>query len=592
MDFELPQSAVADFAAPFLQAAVTLGLAGLCVFLYQQYRKRYFLYWALAWAMYALRLTAIITFMASGDRIWLYWHQVVTGWTALGILWAALIFSRQLDFRRRYLLLVLFPPIWSYAAIYQLDNFYLAAVPAVVFLSAATLWTGWVFLQHHRQVGSGAAAVLAATMLLWSVHHLDYPFFRARGTWNPWGYYLDIVFELAVGAGILLLVLEDLRGGIRTLSTLSGDLQRGDEPTDQAGVLAALLERPLALPGVRGSALYARSPAPGRYVGGAGVCRTWVGTEPTPRAEAAINRSLETGQPESVHGLDGPGSEWGYSYFASLPVLHGETVIGSMVIVGDARDPFAALDTDFLTALGQQVGAALENADLYRRLAVRTAELEALTTRMLDQYEAERRRLSRELHDETAQVLSAVKLQLGLLREKAVPDEVPRIDRVLELVDTGIRSIRSVTDVLRPPLLDELGLGPTLRAITEDFGRQSGLDIRLRCPARLSALGEEAELAIFRAVQEGLANVARHAQAKSAVVTLTEDPGGIYLSIRDDGRGIPPDHTLDSLERKGHMGLTGMRERIITLGGSVSISGEPGAGAVLEVRLPRDGVGS
>ncbi len=99
-------------------------------------------------------------------------------------------------------------------------------------------------------------------------------------------------------------------------------------------------------------------------------------------------------------------------------------------------------------------------------------------------------------------------------------------------------------------------------------------------------------MAIFRAVQEGLANVARHAKAKSAVVTLSEDPGWICLSIRDDGRGIPPDHTLDSLERRGHMGLTGMRERILALGGSVSISGQPGAGAVLEVRLPRDGAGS
>jgi signal transduction histidine kinase len=589
MDFTFPQAVTAELAAPLLQAALTVGLIALCIFLYQRYHKRYFLYWALAWTMYALRLAAIITFLSTGERIWLFWHQVTTGWTALGILWAAVVFSQQLPLRRHYLILVLFPPIWSYLAIYQLENFFLAAGPAVAFLSGATLWTGWVFLRHRRQVGSRAAALLAATMMLWGLHHLDYPFFRARGAWNPWGYYLDIVFELAVGAGILLLVLEDLHGGLRTLSTLSSDLQRGGEPKDQPSVLAALLERPLALPAVRGSALFAESPAPGGYVGGAGDCRDWTGTRPSGRAEAAIARSIETGQPEIVHGLVGHGSGSGHSYFASLPVLHGDTAVGALVMVGDARDPFAALDTKFLTALGQHVGAALENADLYRSLAVRTTELQDLTTRMLHQYEGERRRLSRELHDETAQVLSAVKLQLGLVRERASDEQVPRIDRVLELVDAGIQSIRNVTDVLRPPLLDELGLVPTVRALTLDFSDQSGLDVRLRCPSHLPPLGEDAELAIFRAVQEGLANVGRHADAKSAVVTLAEDDGWVHASVRDDGRGIPPGHEFEALERKGHMGLTGMRERILALGGTVSIVTAPGGGAVLDVRLPCDG---
>ena len=94
-----------------------------------------------------------------------------------------------------------------------------------------------------------------------------------------------------------------------------------------------------------------------------------------------------------------------------------ESVIGALVLVGDARDPFTALDDRFLVALGQQVGAALENADLYRRLETRTIELARLSARMMEQHEEERRRLSRELHDETAQVFSAVKMELGVLRD-------------------------------------------------------------------------------------------------------------------------------------------------------------------------------
>jgi signal transduction histidine kinase len=585
MDLTIPAEALSELAAAFLLGAVTLGLAGLCAFLYQRYRKPYFGYWAVAWLLFAMRVAAIISFIVSANRQWLYWHQVVTGWTALALLWAALVFSQQLAWRRRYLWFLVFPPLWSYVAIYRLDNFLLAAGPAVLFLSAATLWTGWVFLLHYKRARSVAAASLALTLFLWGVHHLDYPFLRARGVWNPWGYYLDLMFVLAMGAGILLLVLEDQQRGLATLSALSGDLHRigRDKGRD---IMAPLLERPLTLPGVRGAAMYLIENGAGRFVRGSGVCAAWTGAEPTGAARQAISRCVRDGQPERVVDWSAAGATEGqtHAYAVALPVLEGPNVSGAMVIVGDARDPFAALDTRFLVALGQQVGAALENVDLYRRIAVRTEELEWLASRMVQQHEAERRRLSRELHDETAQVFSAVKLQLASLREDMDRESAKRLDRVLELVDSGIKSIRDVTNYLRPSLLDDLGLVPALRALVDEFSESTGVLARMTAEA-VPSLSDDAELALFRALQEGLSNVSRHAAASSVVVSLGVVEEAVVLRLRDDGRGSS--HLeWHQLERKGHLGLTGMRERITSLGGSVSVNDADGKGFELIVSLP------
>jgi signal transduction histidine kinase len=255
------------------------------------------------------------------------------------------------------------------------------------------------------------------------------------------------------------------------------------------------------------------------------------------------------------------------------------------VLVGDARDPFTALDDRFLVALGQQVGAALENGDLTTRLQARSVELTRLSARMVQQHEEERRRLSRELHDETAQVFSAVKMELGLLREGVSPAHAERLDHALALIDTGIRSIRSVTNDLRPSLLDDLGLLPALRSLVADFGAHSDVMIGFTAPASIPPLSKEAELALFRSLQEALSNVRRHAAARSVEVTLALDPGGLRLVVRDDGLG-PPDVNPERLERDGHMGLAGMRERIGALGGSVRFGGGRGAGTALEVLLP------
>jgi signal transduction histidine kinase len=260
-------------------------------------------------------------------------------------------------------------------------------------------------------------------------------------------------------------------------------------------------------------------------------------------------------------------------------------VIGALVIVGDARDPFTALDDRFLVALGQQVGAALENADLYAKLQARSVELARLSARMIEQHEDERRRLSRELHDETAQVFSAVKMELGVLREAVSDAQAGRLDQVLGLIDTGIRSIRSVTNDLRPSLLDDLGLLPALRSLVADFSSRSGVVTEVAAPGALPPLSEEAELALFRALQEALSNVLRHAGAHAVDVCLTVDEGRVVLEVRDDGRG-PPGVAPERLEQGGHMGLAGMRERINALGGSVRFAGRPGAGATLKVVVP------
>jgi signal transduction histidine kinase len=568
-----------ELAAAFLQAGITIGLVTVCLYLYARYHKAYFALWALAWFLYALRLGAIISFLVTEHWGWLYWHQVLTGWTALAFLWAALVFSEQVQWRDRYWILVIFPPLWSYIAIYRLDEFILAAGPAVLFLSIATLWTGVVLWRHHRRLGSLPAAITAVAFFLWSLHHLDYPFLRARGAWNPWGYYLDIVFELAIGVGILLLVLDDQYRGLSVLSGLSGDLQSG---AGEDEVLDALLSRLLTLPAVLGAAMYGfRS---GTFLRGAGVCEDWTGEDPTGSAEVAIARVVESGEPEVLRGWPGSDGDPGHAYTAALPIFRGESIQGALLVVGSSRDPFAVLDTPFLLALGHQVGAALANADLYQKLEERKAELERLAARMVHHQEEERRRLSRELHDESAQVFAAVKLQLGMARESAPAEQRPVLDRAMDLVGSGIRSIRAVARNLRPSLLDDLGLLPALRALGGDFAGKMGIPVTINAPDSIPELSAAAELAVYRALQEALSNVARHSAASTVEVELSYDREDLTLTVRDDGRG-PPAGDFDTLA-DGRMGLAGMRERALALGGSVELEAQEQTGTLLRIRIP------
>jgi len=587
MDLTVPGAAASELAPAFLLLAVTLGLSWVFAALFGRHRKPYFAWWATAWVLYALRLAAIGAFIVTEHAAWLYWHQVATGWTALVLLWAALVFSQDRRWRSGYAALLLFPPLWSWVAIYRLEGFLSAAGPAVVFLSVATLLTAWAFFRHYRQVGSASARFLAFTFLLWGFHHLDYPFLRARGVWNPWGYYLDALFALAVGGGILLLVQEDLLRGLGALSRLSAALQ-GNRDLGEAD--DRLLQPALSLPGVRGTALAIGSSADGfRCVNATGTCAPWAGGAPPAPLRPGLERAMSEREPRVIRTEAKGWDREAPAYVAVLPVLVREEPRGAVLVVGDARDPFAALDPSVLVALGQQVGAALERTELSVKLGERTADLERLAERMVHHQEEERRHLSRELHDETAQLFAAVSLQLGAIAEAADPEIRERIVAARGLVAEGIQSIRGVTDRLRPTLLDDLGLLPAVKALTDGFRDRSGIPVTVALPESLPALTEASELAIYRALQEGLANVARHADASAVHVELGLDGGAVVLAVEDDGRGLK---AAGANHREGPgepTGLAGLRERIAGLGGSFSVHSEEAGGTRLVARIPCSG---
>jgi len=206
-----------------------------------------------------------------------------------------------------------------------------------------------------------------------------------------------------------------------------------------------------------------------------------------------------------------------------------------------------------------------------RVLEERTVHLEQLTRQLLRAQEAERRRIARELHDQAGQVLTAVKIELDLDGRT----------RAGEMVGRALAQVRDLSNLLRPTVLDDLGLLPALRGLVEDFTRSTRVDARLRTADTLPAFPPEVQVVLYRVVQEGLTNVARHAAASHVEVTLEADAHAVRLVIQDDGRGVKGQPTA-------RLGLDGIRERITELGGMLSLAGAPGLGFRLEAQIPKE----
>ncbi|HEU4924237.1 MAG TPA: PAS domain-containing sensor histidine kinase, partial [Burkholderiales bacterium] len=215
-------------------------------------------------------------------------------------------------------------------------------------------------------------------------------------------------------------------------------------------------------------------------------------------------------------------------------------------------------------------------------------ELRELSARVLEAREEEKAHIARELHDELGQLLTALKMDLGWLRERlpADPELAARAAEMGALLDRTVGSTRRISADLRPLMLDDLGLADAAAWLVEDFAKRSGVACRIDVSEDVQGVSKAVATAVYRAVQESLTNIARHSGAKNAWVVLGATDGVVHVEIEDDGRGI----ASEDLAKSRSLGLKGMRERISFLGGSLDIGRAPRGGTRLKLTVPLRGL--
>jgi len=210
------------------------------------------------------------------------------------------------------------------------------------------------------------------------------------------------------------------------------------------------------------------------------------------------------------------------------------------------------------------------------RIEQQAESLRRLSAHLVESQDAERRRVARELHDTTAQQLAALGMNLSVI-EKLVGDGSAKITRLLvdsqTLVEQATQEIRTTTYLLHPPLLEAAGLSGAVQDYADGFARRSGIKIDVKVPADFERLPRDVELALFRVVQEGLANVRRHSRSATATILLEKSERLVTLEVRDAGTGMPVEQLVRMRNQTGELGvgIAGMHERLHQLGGQLEI---------------------
>jgi signal transduction histidine kinase len=271
------------------------------------------------------------------------------------------------------------------------------------------------------------------------------------------------------------------------------------------------------------------------------------------------------------------------------PLTAGGEVHGVLVVGGAG---LSEAEVPAVTAFANQAAIAIENARLLETVTLHRRELQRLSSELVNAQEAERKRISRELHDELGQVLTAIRINLSAIERGLLADAAPlakeRVAEAMSLIDQTLEQTRDLALDLRPSLLDDLGLLPALRWYVNRYARRLDMEVELEALGLEERLAPEMETALYRIVQEALTNVARHAQATRVTIRLKGGAGGVVTAvIEDDGRGFDTEK-LAARDPSGRgAGLLGMRERVAGLGGSVCVQSSPGQGTRLLIRIPR-----
>jgi signal transduction histidine kinase len=292
----------------------------------------------------------------------------------------------------------------------------------------------------------------------------------------------------------------------------------------------------------------------------------------------------------------------GHKAWAVAPLATDGRALGAVSVSFAEPRTFDADERDLFIALTRQCALALDRARLFEatqqwaatleaRVAERTAELRAseeqlrtLSLRSERAREKDRVSIAREVHDELGGSLTGLKFTLAQVRSGRQADAalMDVVHDMASQIDELVSAVRRIASDLRPPMLDDLGLLPALEWQAQEFEKRTDIPCNFNLPQREPHLNQEQRTAIFRAFQEALTNVARHADAKRVVVAVTLKGREFVLSVTDDGVGIRP----DALRTGKSLGLAGMRERMREVSGDAEVLSTPGRGTTVIIRAP------
>ena len=265
-------------------------------------------------------------------------------------------------------------------------------------------------------------------------------------------------------------------------------------------------------------------------------------------------------------------------------MIANDQVIGICDLCRVEGKPFTPEQARVVEALVGQAAVAIQNAWLFGQVRAGQDRLQALSRRLVEVQEDERRYIARELHDEAAQALTSVQMGLSLL-ERQVEHAAPVRSRLNDLnraLDGVLENLSRLINHLRPASLDHLGLAPALRQYIKGISEQHQITVAYETLGLYERLAPDVEAAIYRIVQEALGNVVRHAHATRVDVLLERRGDKLIVLVEDNGIGLD----LLAVEDSRSLGLAGMRERAEMLGGTFVVESAPGAGTTVLVEVP------
>jgi signal transduction histidine kinase len=311
----------------------------------------------------------------------------------------------------------------------------------------------------------------------------------------------------------------------------------------------------------------------------------------------ALVESLKQGQVHLVEDLcavSQPSSAtqalraWGLRALLNIPLIAEGELIGFLSLGAGRPGPFALDQVDLALEVAQSLATAIQQARLFEEIRLNRERMRQLARKLVSAQEEERRRLSRVLHDEAGQALTALKISLDLIRDELPPILRPLARRVADastLTETTLAQLRALAQDLRPPALDTVGLNHALEGFCRRFSGRTQIPITY-LGEDLPMLSEAVHICLYRFLQEALTNVAKHACADQVNVVLYADEREIRLSVEDDGQGFDRRARLSSPGWPMGIGLLGMQERIESLGGQLDLESHLRQGTRLVAHIP------